>query len=169
MGWLDKIELADAFFEKRGALYTAVRRVARRMAKERIPYAVIGSMAMAAHGYRMYTGEVIEVVTTAAGAEVISSLAESMPHVQFKVRCVAECPETIEIDGYRAIMLPKLIELKLASGLTAPGRMRDLSDVQDLIVALNLPLMLADSLDRSVRDEYLRIWNAAQSPDALKE
>jgi hypothetical protein len=39
--------------------------------------------------------------------------------------------------------------------------MRDLADVQDLIIALNLPLELKDELDKSVRPEYQRIWEAA--------
>jgi hypothetical protein len=63
--------------------------------------------------------------------------------------------------GYKVIELPRLIELKLASGLTAPLRMRDLADVQDLILALRLPREIADELDPSVRDEYLRMWEVA--------
>lgn len=59
------------------------------------------------------------------------------------------------------VNLEKLIELKLASGLSATHRMRDLADVQDLIIALNLPLELKDELDKSVRPEYQRIWEAA--------
>jgi hypothetical protein len=70
---------------------------------------------------------------------------------------------SIERDGIRVIRLEKLIELKLASGLSAAHRLRDLADVQDLIVALNLPVDLADQLDASVRDEYRRLWSAAQS------
>ncbi len=69
--------------------------------------------------------------------------------------------QTIEEDNVRVITLEKLIELKLASGLSASHRMRDLADVQDLIVALNLPLNLMDKLDKSVRSEYKRIWKAA--------
>jgi hypothetical protein len=34
--------------------------------------------------------------------------------------------------------------------------MRDLADVQDLIIALNLPLELKEKLDKSVRPEYRR-------------
>lgn len=56
----------------------------------------------------------------------------------------------------------KLIELKLASGLSAPHRLRDLADVQDLIVALNLSLELNERLDASVRAEYARLWEAAR-------
>jgi hypothetical protein len=59
------------------------------------------------------------------------------------------------------VNLEKLIELKLASGLSATHRMRDLADVQDLIIALNPPLELKDDLDKSVRSEYQRIWKAA--------
>jgi hypothetical protein len=69
--------------------------------------------------------------------------------------------QTVEEDEVLVIKLEKLIELKLASGLSAPHRMRDLADVQDLILALNLPLALKDKLDESVHSEYQRIWEAA--------
>jgi hypothetical protein len=69
---------------------------------------------------------------------------------------------SIERDGYRVIALEKLIELKLASGLTAPHRLRDLADVQDLISVLDLPLDLGERLDASVRGEYRRLWDAVQ-------
>ena len=65
---------------------------------------------------------------------------------------------SIERDGIRVIQLEKLIELKLASGLSAAHRLRDLADVQDLIIVLDLPLDLADRLDASVRGEYSRLW-----------
>ena len=70
--------------------------------------------------------------------------------------------KTVERDGVRVLILPTLIELKLASGLTAPDRLRDLSDVQDLIVALDLPLELGEKLDESVRAEYRRLWETAR-------
>ena len=73
-------------------------------------------------------------------------------------------PESVsaERDGYRVITLEKLIELKLASGLTAPHRLRDLADVQDLISLLGLPLELEEQLDESVRNEYRRLWETVQ-------
>ena len=55
---------------------------------------------------------------------------------------------------------------KLASGLSAAHRLRDLADVQDLIIVLNLPLELRERLDESVRAEYTRMWEAARG--ALK-
>jgi len=72
---------------------------------------------------------------------------------------------SIERDGIRVIRLERLIELKLASGLSAAHRLRDLADVQDLIAALDLPLDLADRLDASVRGEYRRLWEAARPAD----
>jgi hypothetical protein len=58
--------------------------------------------------------------------------------------------------------LETLIELKLASGLTAPDRLKDLADVQELIRMLNLPEQLGLQIDSSVRDEYLRLWQTVQ-------
>jgi hypothetical protein len=46
---------------------------------------------------------------------------------------------SFEAEGIDYISLPKLIELKLASGMTNPGRLKDLSDVLELIKILNLP------------------------------
>ncbi len=69
---------------------------------------------------------------------------------------------SIERDGYRVIAIEKLIELKLASGMTAPHRLRDLADAQDLISVLDLPLDLGERLDASVRGEYRRLWEAVR-------
>lgn len=69
----------------------------------------------------------------------------------------------IEVEGIRVVALDKLIELKLASGMSAPHRLRDLADVQDLIVRLDLPLTLAERLDPSVRATYRDLWERAQA------
>jgi hypothetical protein len=69
----------------------------------------------------------------------------------------------VDRDGMSVISLPKLIELKLASGLSAEHRrLRDLADVQDLIIALKLPRELGEQIDPSVRDQFYRMWDAAQ-------
>lgn len=66
-------------------------------------------------------------------------------------------------DGYSVITLEKLIELKLASGISAAHRLRDLADVQDLIVIHKLPADFAARLDPSVRAKYHELWEGAQS------
>lgn len=67
-----------------------------------------------------------------------------------------------ESEGLKIIRLEPLIELKLASGLSAPHRLKDLADVQDLIRLLGLPIELGESLDASVREEYRRLWQTVR-------
>jgi len=67
---------------------------------------------------------------------------------------------SVEIDGVRVVALEKLIELKLASGMTAPDRLKDLADVQELIKACHLPADFASSLNPYVRDQYQQLWKA---------
>lgn len=70
---------------------------------------------------------------------------------------------SVEMGGYSVVNIENLIELKLASGLSAEHRrLRDLADVQQLIETLDLSLDLARQLDLSVRDEYVRLWRLAQ-------
>ncbi len=69
----------------------------------------------------------------------------------------------IQKEGLWLITLEKLVELKLASGLTAPHRLRDLSDVQELIIRLNLPSEFEENLDPSVPAGYRRLWSDAQA------
>ncbi len=73
----------------------------------------------------------------------------------------------VSLEPYRVARLESLIELKLASGLTAEHRkLRDLADVQQLIEILNLPSELGQRLNESVRKEYLRLWHLAQTARA---
>ena len=73
-------------------------------------------------------------------------------------------PENVALHGehFRVLTLPALVELKLASGMSAPHRLRDLADVLELIRAANLESDLANRLDPYVREKYLELWKAAQ-------
>ena len=51
----------------------------------------------------------------------------------------------------------------LASGISASHRLKDLADVQELIGRSKLQLELVERLDASVRDEYQRLWQSAQT------
>ena len=70
---------------------------------------------------------------------------------------------SVEIDGVNCLELTRLLELKLASGMTNPGRLKDLADVQELIRALALPAELAEQLNPFVRTKYTELWTAARS------
>ncbi|MEW6128112.1 MAG: nucleotidyltransferase [Acidobacteriota bacterium] len=66
----------------------------------------------------------------------------------------------VMIDGVKTITLEKLIELKLASGMTAPDRLKDLADVQEMIKAKSLDAAFAEKLDASVRNKFLELYRA---------
>lgn len=65
----------------------------------------------------------------------------------------------------RSFSWDKLIELKLASGMTAAHRLRDLADVLELIRVLRLPEAMSSELNPYVREKYLELWRAAQTGD----
>ena len=67
-----------------------------------------------------------------------------------------------EIDGIKVVTLEKLIELKLASGISAPDRLKDLADVQELIKIRNLGADFALKLDPYVRAKYLELEEAVR-------
>ncbi len=69
----------------------------------------------------------------------------------------------VERGGIRVVPLELLLDLKLASGLSAEHRrLIDLGDVQRTIEALRLPRDLGERLHPSVRAEYTRLWALAQ-------
>lgn len=100
------------------------------------------------------TGVKVEVITTGEYPGDGKPKPVVFPDPASSAETVAE---------HQVVRLPTLIELKLASGLSAEHRkLRDLADVQQLIEVLQLPEKLADQLDASVRDEYRRLWFLAQ-------
>lgn len=66
-------------------------------------------------------------------------------------------------DGYRVLPLRALLELKLASGMSAPHRLQDLADGIALIRVNSLPLDYA--IDPYVADKYRELWQLAQIRD----
>jgi len=67
-----------------------------------------------------------------------------------------------EIDGVKTLTLEKLIELKLASGMTAPHRLKDLADVQELVKVKNLTADFAEKLNPFVREKFLELQKAVE-------
>jgi hypothetical protein len=67
-----------------------------------------------------------------------------------------------EVEGVRVVTMEKLVELKLASGMTAPDRLKDLADVQELIKVRGLTSDFAESLNPYVREQYLRLCGAVE-------
>ncbi|MBC8140888.1 MAG: hypothetical protein H7Y38_05545 [Armatimonadetes bacterium] len=74
------------------------------------------------------------------------------------VRFPDPATEYVVINGVRTVPLPRLVELKLASGMTGRGRLKDLADVQELIRVLKLPVDFAEQLDPSVRGKFAELY-----------
>lgn len=140
------------FFMQEGKVYETLRRLAGRLNEEGLDYAVIGGMALVAHGYRRFTEDVDIILTPHGLVEfrekligrgylpaftgAAKSFRDTNSHVKIEVLTAGEYPggkpgpvvfpdpETSSVDreGMRVIALEKLIELKLISGLGAPHR-----------------------------------------------
>ena len=117
-------------------------------------------------GYRpAFRGARKRVRTTPEGVsiEVITSGEYPGDGKPKPVRFPIPADASVDIDGVRVVTLEKLIELKLASGMTAPDRLKDLADVQELIKACHLDSDFASRLNPYVRDQYLQLWKAGDS------
>ncbi len=68
-------------------------------------------------------------------------------------------------EKYRIVSLHKLVEMKLASGMTAPHRLQDLADVLRLIHAADLPRDFGAQINPYVRDKFDELWVASRHPE----
>ncbi len=180
------------YFEKGSKVHDSLLRITGRLDALGVPYALVGGMAMFLHGYQRFTDDV-DILVTKASLELIHEKLEGLgyipPFIGSKHLRDAENGVKIEflvtggypgdglekpvsfpdpsavfivIDGIKVLNLPTLVQLKLASG-TAPGRRKDLGDVQELIRKLVLGEEFAEQLDPSVRRSYLELWRELQA------
>jgi hypothetical protein len=181
-------------FDKTNAVFRAMYRIAARLDSLGIPYAVVGGMALFAHGLRRFT-EDVDLVVTPENLTLIHEKLEGLGYVPpfsgskhlrdaelgVKVEFLTtggypgdgkekpvSFPDPIDVqvvvDGVRFINLPTLVNLKLASGMTNILRGRDISDVVDLITTAGLTEEFANQLNPYVREKYLELWRMANDP-----
>ena len=178
-------------FEEDSAVFKALHNIAHRLKSLGIPYAVVGGMALFRHGLRRFTEDVDLLVTKddlkvihakLEGLGYVAPFAHSKHlrdtelGVKIEFLTTGDYPGdgkkkpvsfpdprdvSFEADGINYVHLEKLVELKLASGMTNPGRLKDLSDVLELIKAIDLPIDFANRLDPFVRDKFKELWEAA--------
>ncbi len=173
-------------------VHRALERLAERLAELDIPYAIVDAMALNGYGYRRTT-EDVDVLLHRDGLAAFKEahlgrgyipgskgLRDATCNVAIDVVLTGELagdgeakpvafpdPAEAAVVGERFAMLPlaTLIELKLASGMTAPHRLRDLADVLELIRIHGLTEDDAASFDPFVRDKYLELCRAARTAD----
>jgi hypothetical protein len=174
-------------------VHRTLTRIAAKLDELGVPYAIAGAMALAAHRFIRATVDVDILVGSAALETVHESLdglgytrpfpgsrnlrdAETGVRIEFLVEGQfpgdgkpkpVPFPDPLEagqiIRGIRYLRLPALIELKLASGMTSPGRLKDLADVQELIRTLGLPRDFTDQLNPYVREKFDELWQGVAS------
>lgn len=184
--------LATEYFKGRGDVHGAMLQIARRLEEAGIPYAVAGALGLFEHGYRRMTTDVDLLVTADglarfkarwlgrgyverfAGSKGVRD-AEHDVAVDFLIAgdfpgdgkpkpLAFPDPAAVAVGGPRVkvLPLPRLVELKLASGMTAPHRLKDLADVVETVRALDLPAAFGGELHPWVRTKFAELWAAAQ-------
>ncbi len=179
----------DRHFQGEDSVFKALRKLAARLEALGVSYAVAGGMALQAHGFRRLTVDVDVLVSREGLQTIHAKLeglgyvppftgSKNLRDAEYGVRVeflvAGEFPGDgkpkpvafpdpgevgVLIDGVRYVNLPGLVELKIASGMTNLGRLKDLADVQELIKAVGLSADFAGELNPYVRDTYLDLWH----------
>src|SRR6185436_20481223 len=170
----------------------ALGKIVRLLEEDGIPHAVIGALALNAYGYRRLTVDIDLLLTREGLEEFkrkhlglgyvqkspgSKGLRDTENKVAIDVLLTGEYPgdgrpkpvvfpdpAEVAVRGERLALLPlsRFLELKLASGISAPHRLRDLADVLEVIRILQLPEGLAEELNPYVQEKYRELWQAAQ-------
>jgi hypothetical protein len=173
----------------------AMRKLVASLEEIGVAYAIVGAMALSEAGYERLTSDVDVLLTKDGlakfkerflGRGYVEKFAGSKGvrdtenNVTIDVVIAGEFPgdgkpkpiafpdpEKAAVRGEHLALLPleRLIELKIASGMTAPHRMKDLADVIELVRVSSIPRESADQLDPYVRAKFLELWDAAQTTD----
>ena len=180
----------DMFFEGRGEVHQTMRRLVKKLEKANISYAIVGGMAINAHGYERMTKDV-DVLLTRQGLTEFRRLfvpkdyspAPHLPRrfVDRKNRRTVDIlvaglfpgsgrpgpiafpdPSNVrqKIRAIQYIDLVTLIQLKLAA-----RRHRDFGDVVELIRHRNLDESFLNRLHRSVRRDFIECLEEKRRED----
>jgi hypothetical protein len=178
------------FFDKTDRVHVAMRGVAEKLQKATIPHAIVGGMAVNAHGYIRTTADVDFLLTKIGLAMFRKEYvpAEFEPVAGHPRRFVDRAtgvtvdilvtglfpgngkpgpiayPDPIDasetIDEQTVLRLDRLIELKLAA-----GRHKDFGDVVELIRLHNLDEAYTQQLHESVRADFIECLEEKRRED----
>jgi hypothetical protein len=193
------LENAEKFFMGTAPVQQAMRKLVAALDDLEIPYAIVGAMALNEYGYRRVTVDVDILLTREGLERFKShwlgrgyvekfpgsrGLRDAELGVTIDILVAGDYPGdgqpkpvqfpdparvAIRSGGLALIPLAKLVELKLASGMTSMHRAKDIGDVVELIKHTQQSRELGDELDPFVRDRYFEIWDALQTPDSMPE
>jgi hypothetical protein len=193
----ENVDYCGRFFVGEAEAQKALKKLVGILEREGVPYAVIGALALNEYGHRRVTVDVDLILRAedlqafkerwlgrgyAERKPGTGKLLDTEFDVNIDVLSAGRFPgddkpkpiafpdpATTAVRGAPFALLPieRWIELKLASGIVAPHRLKDLADVQELIRAAHLPLTMADDLHPWVRTKFLELWHAVAEGDAI--
>jgi hypothetical protein len=176
----ESLKEASRFVAGSSRVHRTMRGLVVKFEKAKIPYAILGGMAVNAHGRRQTTDDVDVLLSPQAFVQFRERIAEGNYHLKTGRRwrfidrangipvdfvlagtspgwlrpspVVYPDPENVTemIDGVCYVNLRTLVELKLAT-----YRYRDFADVTALIKARNLDESFAEQLDPTVRPDFI--------------
>lgn len=193
--FVEGVDYCGRFFMGQAEAQLALYRLASILEAEGLPYAIIGAFALNEYGHKRVTVDVDLVMRDEHLSEFkrrhlgngyqervpgTGKLLDTLHGVNIDVLSTGHFPgddkpkpiafpdpATVALRGehFALLPMPRFIELKLASGMVAVHRARDLVDVQDLIRSAGLPASMADQLHPWVRGKFLELWQLAQIRD----
>jgi hypothetical protein len=180
----------DMFFQKRDPVHQTMRRITKQLEKAKIPYAVVGGMAVFAHGYRRTTDD-LDLLLTREGFAAFRGLfvpkdyeavsgrpkrfTDPANGVTFDILVTGLFPGAGKpgpiaypdpaavseiIEKIRVVDLPTLIQLKLAA-----RRFQDFADVVSLIRVHNLDETFQSKLHPAVHRDYIECLEEKRRED----
>jgi hypothetical protein len=189
------LAFAGAYFMEQSPVHRAAEELARRLDEAGIDYVIAESLSLGYHGYMRLTEDVDVILTREGLEKFKGAwLGRGYVNLRAGGKGVRDTHNNVKIDflltgdfpgdgkpkpvaipapsdaaeageKYRVLALHRLIDLKLASGMSAPHRGKDLIDVQELIHRTGIPREFEERLNPHVRSKFLELWELAQHPD----
>lgn len=170
----------------------AANRLGATLDEMGIAYALCGALAVTAHGHVRTTLDVDVLITRQGLARFkerwlgrgwverfqgSNGLRDTLHNIKIDVLLTGDYPGdgkpkavafpdpahvALPDTQPRVISLAALVELKTASGMTAPERPRDFDDVIQLIRVNHLPRTYGGTLNSYVQPKFEELWDLAQ-------
>jgi len=188
--FMERVKELDLFFQGKDPVHKTMRRIVKRLEKAKIPYVVVGGMAVFAHNHRRATNDVDVLLTQEGFDEFRRRFVPKNydPSSKGKRRFVDKSstitvdilitglypgsgrpgpiaypdPSSMSevIDDVRVLDLPTLVQLKLAA-----RRWQDFADVVQLIRQNNLDESFENKLHESVRGDFIECLEEKRRED----
>lgn len=190
LNFTGRLKEIDMFFQGKSPVHKTLRRLARKLEKGGIPYAILGGLALNAYRYERTTKDV-DLLMTAEGLKLFRDkfVGKHYDQVSGRPRRFVDRANGVTIDilvtgmfpgtgkpgpitfpdpaavsdtieKHHVVNLPTLVQLKLAA-----RRWRDFADVVELIRFNDLDEAFQNKLHPAVRQDYIECLEEKRRED----